>query len=62
MKKHITTSHSKPKGKLANSVPKSTQSHPWRKRNCQLKNYTMKSKIKGKEQQQLSYEPVDITF
>jgi hypothetical protein len=48
MKKQITTSHSKPKGKLANSVPKSTQFHPWRKANGSLKDYSMKNLVKNK--------------
>lgn len=32
-----------------NSIPKDTKSHPWRKANSNLKNYTQKSRLKAKE-------------
>jgi hypothetical protein len=39
---------SKPKGKLENSIPKQTKTHPWRKRNDALKNYSIKALLKLK--------------
>jgi hypothetical protein len=39
---------SKPKGKMENSIPKQTKTHPWRKRNDTLKNYSIKALLKLK--------------